>query len=52
MGQTVIEKILSHNTGCSVKPGDIVTVSVDKVMIDDIMMPFIVDKFHEMGLGS
>ncbi len=49
MGQTVIEKILSRNTGSLVKPGDIVTVSVDRVMIDDIMMPFIVDKFHEMG---
>lgn len=52
MGQTVIEKILSHNTGSLVKPGDIVTVSVDKVMIDDIMMPFIVDKFHEMGFSK
>ena len=52
MGQTVIEKILSHNTGSLVKPGDIVTVSVDRVMIDDIMMPFIVDKFHEMGFGK
>ncbi len=49
MGQTIIEKILSHNTGKEVKPGDIVTVSVDRVMLDDIMIPFIVDKFHEMG---
>ncbi len=49
MGQTIIEKILSHNTGKKVKPGDIVTVNVDRVMLDDIMIPFIVDKFHEMG---
>ena len=50
MGKTIIEKIISHNTGReSVKPGDIVTVSVDRVMLDDIMIPFIVDKFHEMG---
>ena len=49
MGQTIIEKILSHNTGKEVKPGDIVTVNVDRVMLDDIMIPFIVDKFHEMG---
>lgn len=50
MGKTIIEKIISHNIGReSVKPGDIVTVSVDRVMLDDIMIPFIVDKFHEMG---
>lgn len=49
-GQTIIEKIISHNTGkACVTPGDIVTVSVDRVMLDDIMIPFIVDKFHEMG---
>ena len=51
MGQTIIEKILSHNTGKAVKPGDIVTVNVDRVMLDDIMIPFIVDKFHEMGFA-
>lgn len=50
MGQTIVEKIIAHNIGAeSVKPGDIVTVNVDRVMLDDIMMPFIVDKFHEMG---
>ncbi len=50
MGQTIIEKIISHKVGRkSVKPGDIVTVPVDWVMLDDIMIPFIVDKFHEMG---
>ena len=52
MGQTIIEKILSHNTGKNVKPGDIVTVNVDRVMLDDIMIPFIVDKFHEMGFAT
>ncbi len=50
MGQTIIEKIISHNIGAeSVKPGDIVTVQVDRVMLDDIMIPFIVAKFEEMG---
>ena len=50
MGQTIIEKIISHNTGKeSVKPGEIVVVSVDRVMLDDIMIPFIADKFEEMG---
>ncbi|MGN0158909.1 MAG: aconitase/3-isopropylmalate dehydratase large subunit family protein [Brotaphodocola sp.] len=53
MGQTIIEKIISHNIGAaSVKPGDIVTVHVDRVMLDDIMMPFIVNKFNEMGFSS
>ena len=52
MGQTIIEKILSHNTGKAVKPGDIVTVNVDRVMLDDIMIPFIVDKVHEMGFAK
>ena len=33
MGETIIEKIIRHNTGKSVKPGDIVTVNVDRVMI-------------------
>ena len=49
MGMTMIEKVVSRNVGKAVKPGDIVTVSVDRVMLDDIMMPFIVDKFREMG---
>lgn len=52
MGQTIIEKILAHNTGKDGKPGDIVTVNVDRVMLDDIMIPFIVDKFHEMGFAK
>lgn len=53
MGQTIIEKIISHNIGAaSVKPGDIVTVHVDRVMLDDIMMPFIVKKFNEMGFPN
>lgn len=53
MGQTIIEKIISHKIGKeSVKPGDIVTVAVDRVMLDDIMIPFIVDKFLEMGFKN
>ena len=53
MGQTIIEKILARNIGArSVKPGDIITVNVDRVMLDDIMIPFIVDKFHEMGFAK
>ena len=52
MGQTIIEKIIAHNIGAaSVKPGEIVTAQVDRVMLDDIMIPFIVDKFEEMGFS-
>jgi len=41
MGQTIIEKIVSRNVGKAVKPGDIVTVHVDRVMIHDIFIPFV-----------
>ncbi len=49
MGQTIIEKIISRNVGREVKPGDIVTVHVDRVMIHDIFIPFVAEKFEEMG---
>ncbi|MDO4459856.1 MAG: 3-isopropylmalate dehydratase large subunit [Clostridia bacterium] len=49
MGQTIIEKIIGNNVNKTVKPGDLVTVKADYVMMDDIMMPFIVSKFKEMG---
>ena len=52
MGKTVIEKIIEHNTGKEVKPGDIVTVNVDRVMIHDIFIPFVAEKFREMGFGK
>ncbi len=46
---TLVEKIIAKNTGCAVKPGDIVTVKADWCMVDDIMVPFAVKKFEEMG---
>lgn len=49
MGHTIIEKIIGNNIGREVKPGDIVTVNVDRVMIHDIFIPFVKDKFEEMG---
>lgn len=53
MGQTIIEKIISHNAGKeSVKPGDLVTVAADRVMIHDIFIPFVADKFTEMGFSK
>ncbi|MCD8240989.1 MAG: 3-isopropylmalate dehydratase large subunit, partial [Lachnospiraceae bacterium] len=52
MGQTIIEKIISRNVGYDVRPGDIVTVNVDRVMIHDIFIPFVADKFEEMGFSK
>ena len=50
MGSTLIEKIIKHNTNKSdVKAGDIVTVNADRVMIHDIFIPFVAEKFEEMG---
>ncbi len=49
MGHTMIEKIIERNIGKTVTPGEIVTVNADRVMIDDIMVPFVVEKFEEMG---
>lgn len=46
----MIEKIVMRNTGeHSVLPGEIRTVKVDRVMIHDIFIPFVVEKFREMG---
>ena len=52
MGKTLVEKIIGNKVGYSVKPGDIVTVDVDWCMIDDIMVPFAVQKFEEMGFDK
>ncbi|MGN0345994.1 MAG: aconitase/3-isopropylmalate dehydratase large subunit family protein [Lachnospiraceae bacterium] len=49
MGYTLIEKIIGNKVGKEVKPGDIVTVPVDWCMVDDIMAPFAIKKFEEMG---
>jgi 3-isopropylmalate/(R)-2-methylmalate dehydratase large subunit len=50
MGATIIEKIIQRNTGISdAKANDIVTVKVDRVMIHDIFIPFVAEKFEEMG---
>ena len=50
MGNTLIEKIIMRNIGADkVAPGQIVTVNVDRVMIHDIFIPFVAEKFKEMG---
>ncbi len=52
MGHTMIEKIIGRNIGHGVNPGEIVTVDVDRVMIHDIFIPFVADKFEEMGFSK
>ncbi len=57
MGQTFIEKLVDRNingytVSPSVKAGDIVTVHVDRVMIHDIFIPFVAEKFEEMGFSQ
>lgn len=49
MGAAMIEKIICNNIGKKVKAGDIVTVNVDRVMIHDIFIPFVAEKFEEMS---
>ena len=53
MGSTLIEKIIQKNIGKEkVRPGEIVTVNVDRIMIHDIFIPFVADKFEEMGFSK
>ncbi len=49
MAHTMMEKIIGRNVGREVTPGEIVTVAVDRVMIHDIFIPFVAEKFEEMG---
>jgi len=49
MGYTAIEKIIGKNIGRNVNAGEIVMTNVDRVMVDDIMVAFVKEKFEEMG---
>lgn len=53
MGYTFIEKLVQRNIQSdSAKAGELVTVSVDRVMIHDIFIPFVAEKFEEMGFSK
>jgi len=53
VGYTITEKIIMKNTGkTTIKPGDLTTVNVDRVMVHDIFIPFVVSKFNEMGFDK
>ncbi len=50
MAQTLIEKIIARNAGVeTVTPDEIVTVRPNRVMIHDIFIPFVAEKFYQMG---
>lgn len=50
VGLTLAEKLIARSLGCdAVRPGELVTVDVDKVMIHDLFAPHVVQKFAEMG---
>ena len=53
MGHTLAEKIImKHIGGKSVKPGDLVVVEPDCVVIHDIYTAFLQDKMKKMGSSS
>ena len=52
MKMTMIEKLIAAKVGHAVKPGDIVTVGADRVMLDDIMMPFIAANLKRWAFKS
>ncbi|WP_337543662.1 3-isopropylmalate dehydratase large subunit [Acidaminococcus timonensis] len=51
MGHTLAEKILMHHTGSAdLKPGDLVIVEPDFVVVHDIYTAFLLEKLHKMGV--
>ncbi len=50
MAHTLIEKIIMRNTGeQNLSPGDIVVTKPNALMIHDIFVPFVAEKFKQMG---
>lgn len=51
MGLTLTEKIIARATGLkSVSPGEIVGVSVDRLMINDALAPAVIKNFERLGV--
>lgn len=51
MGSTMVEKILARHSGrARVEPGELINVSVDLVMANDITAPLAVNEFRKIGI--
>ncbi len=51
MGSTMVEKILARHSGkARVEPGDLIDVSVDLVMANDITAPLAINEFRKIGI--
>lgn len=48
MGQTIVEKIISHHAGRDVRPGQIAVVPVDGAMVSDATGPLAIKAFEAM----
>ncbi len=51
MGMTLVEKILSEKAGKRVRPGEIIIVDVDWVLMQDGTGPLAVDQIQSIGKG-
>ena len=51
-GHTLAEQLIINNIGAPVRPGDVVTVSVDEAVMHDIYAPYIFNQFRDMGFEA
>lgn len=53
MGMTMTEKILAAHAGLQeVKPGDLITAKIDKVLSNDVTGPVAIREFNKLGLKN
>ncbi len=52
MNSTITEKIIALKLGQKkVYPGEFHQIKVDRVMIHDLFVPFVIQQFHKMGFN-